>query len=128
MKSTFTFSRLQIVLAAFALVLATSAITYSIIAHNEATQRQSREDGLKRLSGRDGENFQQASATVDMMAKSTSDRLSQVMDQCNKKKVSNAERRRLLMGTYNAGKEASDKVAASYYQAPFEPHYPPLPQ
>ena len=135
MKPKLAVSRLQIALIGIALVLAASIVAFSMIAHNSANRlasraarRQAHDATIKRLFGPEGKNVQQAMATADMMHKSVSDRLDQVMDQCDKKHISDKERSILLGETNKAGKEATNKVVASYYQAPFEPHYPPLPQ
>lgn len=131
MKVNFSSSRTKLTLAAFFAVLATITLVFVIVDHSSPfhkSQTQEQKDSVTKLFGPDGKNVQQASATVDMMHKSFKDRLNEVEAQCDKKKVSDAERSRLIMATYAASKTAIDKVEASKYQAPFEPHYPSLPQ
>lgn len=131
MNTRFNLSRLQIALAAFAIILVASVVFYAVTTRNVANhvaQRQSRDAKITKLFGPDGRNVRKAGQTVDMMHKSVSDRMDQVTTQCNKKNVTDEERKVLLEETYSAGEAAIDKVEASYYQAPFEPRYPPLPQ
>lgn len=123
-------SRVQIVLTAIFITFVVGVIAYSVYQYTytpRLTQRQEQEHSNTKLFGAGGRDVRKAGQTVDMMGQSLSDRLDQVTLQCNKKKISNAERSRLLQETYDAGKTAMDNVSASKYQAAFEPHYPPLP-
>lgn len=131
MRVNFGSSRTQLALAIFFAAIAAATfifvrVDHSPTSHKSQTQRQ--KNSVTKPFGPDGKDVRQASATVDMMHKSFRDRLNEVEAQCDKKKVSDAERSRLIMATYAASKTAIDKVVASKYQAPFEPHYPPLPQ
>lgn len=124
-------TRARTALAVCFVALAVSILAYAIYNNTNSArvkQRQQHNVSLTKLFGPGGRNVRKAGQTVDMMHKSFRDRLNQVEAQCDKKKVSDAERGRLIQGTYDASKAAIDKVVASRYTAPFEPHYPPLPQ
>jgi hypothetical protein len=123
-------THIRIVLAVCVAVLSLATLGYVVYKSTYAprlAQHQQRDTSLVKLFGPGGRNVRNAGQTVDMMNKSFNDRLSQVEADCNKKKIPDAERSRLLQATYDVYKAENDKVVASRYQAPFEPHYPPLP-
>ena len=129
-KSSSAPSRARTALALCVAIFSVSilgCVVYKYTYAPRLAQRQEQSKSLVKLFGPGGRNVRKAGQMVDTMHLTFFDRMKQLEADCNKKRIPDAERSRLIQATLDANKAAMDKVVASRYQAPFEPHYPSLP-